>query len=511
MIPRVLPVVLFYAMTQVGWCLDRAPDDLLCRVVDVGAGECCVIVIPGNHYLVFDGGNYKDGGSTAMNAVEELIPEGSTIDLMVISHSDADHLAAIDDILDAYHVKTILHTGDKRTTDSWIAADAAVRNAEENFGTENLNLKTASVDFGKQFSLGDATVTFVAGWHKAPAEFGALNPAEAKNAISIVVRVEYRGKSILLTGDSVGRHIDDPASTCIAAEKFMVDNAASVPIQSSVLIAAHHGADNGSSIPFIQAVNPRYVVFSAGHAFQHPRQVTAGRFLNFGLSSNSIFRTDRGDDEGLKEWDHLRIPGHVDPAGDDDVDVLIRGNGEIRVDYRYPESEGAFRELMASAPRRGNDMFIASELSQRLMQVDSPTSRRTVPSPSSNPPATDLDRTLDRVLRQIEELKDEVRRCKEEKPKGEFQHDPINTVKQILDVIRAERKADVAQTPRECSVQVEWDAILSALISFIVTALGSSTIFAKFRIQRLETENRNAMKSVAVETPVSNVSTTSLP
>ena len=47
-----------------------------------------------------------------------------------------------------------------------------------------------------------------------------------------------------------------------------------------------------------------------------------------------MFRTDLGDDEGVKEWNHGRIPGHKDKARDDDVDILIRESGEVVVEYR---------------------------------------------------------------------------------------------------------------------------------------------------------------------------------
>lgn len=47
-----------------------------------------------------------------------------------------------------------------------------------------------------------------------------------------------------------------------------------------------------------------------------------------------MFRTDLGDDEGEKEWKHGRIAGHKDKAGDDDVDILIRPDGEVLVSYR---------------------------------------------------------------------------------------------------------------------------------------------------------------------------------
>jgi hypothetical protein len=104
--------------------------------------------------------------------------------------------------------------------------------------------------------------------------------------------------------------------------------------KSDVIIAPHHGADNASSTKFIEAVSPDFVIFSAGHRHHHPRASAVKRYINNGVNQNNIFRTDLGDDEGGEEWDFGRISGHKDPAGDDDVDILIRPNGEIVVDYR---------------------------------------------------------------------------------------------------------------------------------------------------------------------------------
>jgi competence protein ComEC len=143
----------------------------------------------------------------------------------------------------------------------------------------------------------------------------------------------------LYTGDAVGRHLEDPADALIASEKFVVNNADAILIDSDVLIAPHHGADNGSSTEFIKAVSPEWVIFSAGHRHCHPTQVAAQRYIDFGVSLSNMFRTDIGDDESnsdcrVKEWDHQRQTNHKDTAGDDDVDILIRQDGEVLVDYR---------------------------------------------------------------------------------------------------------------------------------------------------------------------------------
>lgn len=104
-----------------------------------------------------------------------------------------------------------------------------------------------------------------------------------------------------------------------------------------VIVAPHHGADNASSTCFIDAVNPSFVVFPAGHAFQHPRKDAAQRYLDHGVPESNMFRTDRGDDEGAEEWDFGRISGCQDKKGDDDVEIVITDDGSVVVDYRQPQ------------------------------------------------------------------------------------------------------------------------------------------------------------------------------
>ena len=50
---------------------------------------------------------------------------------------------------------------------------------------------------------------------------------------------------------------------------------------------------------------------------------------------SDMFRTDRGDDESdTFEWKEGSITGCSDPRGDDDIEIVIRANGVVEVDYR---------------------------------------------------------------------------------------------------------------------------------------------------------------------------------
>ena len=90
-------------------------------------------------------------------------------------------------------------------------------------------------------------MTLVAGWPRWDGP--GPTPSERLNAISIVVRLEYRGRSILFTGDTVRRRLDDDDDACKDAEQVMVERhgAGQVLLKSDVLIASHHGANNDSA------------------------------------------------------------------------------------------------------------------------------------------------------------------------------------------------------------------------------------------------------------------------
>jgi hypothetical protein len=112
----------------------------------------------------------------------------------------------------------------------------------------------------------------VFGLHKPPSSWGLISNSEKRNAGSIVIRLVYKGKSILFCGDSVGRHNDGPPDQHIAAEKAMVDNSEIITIDSDVIIEPHHGADNESSKKFIEEVAPSTSSLPPGTNTSIPRK-----------------------------------------------------------------------------------------------------------------------------------------------------------------------------------------------------------------------------------------------
>ena len=80
------------------------------RVIDVGPGHAFITKMPGSHYMVFDAGLV--GRSAHIIAqMKELMGTDTVVDLMVISHTDSDHLGAVPAILGAFEVRTVLRAG----------------------------------------------------------------------------------------------------------------------------------------------------------------------------------------------------------------------------------------------------------------------------------------------------------------------------------------------------------------------------------------------------------------
>src|SRR4051812_3160246 len=200
--------------------------DAIVRIVDIGAGLCAVIAVPGGHGMLFDAG--PAGATNCQAAVRELIP-GRHLDLVVLSHSDADHIGMVRAILGPQAspnqaqrenlALTIIHPGDPRgvsvtrmrtTLSEQAALGACVYDLRANNRPPPpcrvLSVgRTAAIAPGDSFPIGAGRATFVAGWGDGNQAFtsgDARIPDDAarNNGLSIVIRFEYGGHSVLLTG-----------------------------------------------------------------------------------------------------------------------------------------------------------------------------------------------------------------------------------------------------------------------------------------------------------------------
>lgn len=317
---------------------DPAEQGVYTRVIDTGDGLATVTRMPDGFYMVYDAGHWQ-AKSRIIAAVEQIVPKDEQIDLLVLSHGDTGHISAAPLILNRYRVRTVLRCGLERTTKTWAKLNQVLTDLEASGQTQVINLKHNPLPLGATLLYRRTLITYISGFYTPPEIWGITDRVspEFRNAGSIVIRLTFQGRSILFAGDAIGRRPGGPPQELMATEGFMTDNQDAIRIDSDILIAPGHGADNAGSTPFIRAVSPEYVVFSAGHGLGLPAAAAVRRYLDQGVAPEKIFRTDLGDDEGPQEWDAGRITGHTDPIGDDDIEVFISADGTIRVSYARHE------------------------------------------------------------------------------------------------------------------------------------------------------------------------------
>jgi beta-lactamase superfamily II metal-dependent hydrolase len=303
------------------------PDDVYVRVVDVGPGLCVVTEVPNGRYLVYDAGYWR--GTKCLEAVREIV-DGEMIDLLIIGSVQSDHLGEADDILREYEVPRIIRADQPRwNSATWRRANEAI-GEQVKFGASVVNLQTMGLPPRTEFALGDAKVTVIGGW-------GALTRPGAEDghgerAEGVVVRLQYGEGSVMFTGHGSDSAGSDPDSVCEDAVKRV--RSAKIELASDVLIAPLRSDSPASTTCFIEAVDPTFVIFSAGHEGELPEAEAVERYRDHGVPLKNIFRTDRADDEGGAEWSEGRMVGCVDGPGDDNVDIVLPKDGKLQVRYR---------------------------------------------------------------------------------------------------------------------------------------------------------------------------------
>jgi beta-lactamase superfamily II metal-dependent hydrolase len=130
------------------------------------------------------------------------------------------------------------------------------------------------------------------------------------NNTSIVLRIQYNGKSFLFMGD---------------AEKYVETKLIkqySNGLQSTVLKVGHHGSKTASSTEFLDKVKPEYAVVMAGRGkfsgTYLPNQEVIDELENHNIH---ILRTDY-QDENKKE---------TQAGGDDNIIMTVGGSGDLHL------------------------------------------------------------------------------------------------------------------------------------------------------------------------------------
>lgn len=235
----------------------HTPPSFRVHVFDVGQGDSILLTSPSGKHVLVDGGPDL---SLARHLAQVLPFFSRTIDLLILTHPNTDHLAALPHVIEHYNVRAILLPPIPSTLPIYGEILAMVaRN----------NSRVLSPSPGIDINLGDGVVLDVL-W--PPPSLRVERLRNANNA-SVVVRAIYKDASVLLAGD-----IEEEAETAILAS--------GADIHATMLKVAHHGSATSTSTGFLLASAPRTAIISAGknNRYKHPHPSVVDRLLRFGVA-----------------------------------------------------------------------------------------------------------------------------------------------------------------------------------------------------------------------------------
>jgi len=234
----------------------------------VGQGDAIFIELPDGRQILIDGG----ANDKVVEKLNEVMPFWDrTIDIIIATHADADHITGLVPVLEHYDVDVIIWNGIEAQSKIFKKFSEAM----EDEGSEVLVGRCCM-----RLTLSDFTFFEILYPPLADASFsqGGGMVRGGQNDYSLVVRLVYGNDSFIFTGDIERR----------AEYKIMEQN---LNIDSDILKVAHHGSKTSSSELFLEKVSPETAVISVGrkNSYGHPHEAILQRLAKYGIE---IRRTD---------------------------------------------------------------------------------------------------------------------------------------------------------------------------------------------------------------------------
>ena len=321
---RLLPVLTLAAGTAIAagilWTMalggcGSGDGRLRVHFFDVGQGDAALIVTPGGRQLLIDGGPEAEG---AARALARTLPGGDrSLDLVALTHLDADHSRGLLETLDRYRVGAVLEG--LRPPEAAMLPQWAARLERHNLRSiplraghavelePGLTLETLNPPMLPSANAG-ANTNDTGAAANANNNGNTANPNNANdsgnnpnsggggndnayaagglgaNNGGVVLRLEYGAVSILLAADIEAE-----------TEERLLREGVLQP--STLLKVPHHGSNTSTTAAFLEAVSPQAAIVSvgAGNPYGHPSPAVMER-LAAHLDASRIFRTDQHGD-----------------------------------------------------------------------------------------------------------------------------------------------------------------------------------------------------------------------
>ena len=237
--------------------------ELKVHYIDVGQGDSILIQYDGKNCLV-------DAGDT--HATDEVITylnsqSVSKIDLLIISHPDADHIGSMSKVIDNFDIGDVYMPplSEDLTPTTNVYTNMLLSMSRK-------GLKVDLAEAGDTIKFGDLSFKCVA----PQGEFAS------KNNSSIAFKLEYGETSFLFTGD-----MEKESERSTLQRKY--------DVSADVLKVAHHGSASSTTSEFLEAVSPRIAVISVGedNKYKHPSEEVLEALNQKGVN---VYRTDLDGD-----------------------------------------------------------------------------------------------------------------------------------------------------------------------------------------------------------------------
>ena len=191
-----------------------------------------------------------------------------TIDVVMLTHPEHDHIAGLLEVLKRYKVDFILWTGALRDTaeyDEW----------KRLIESEASYIEIAQA--GQKIITPKAVINILY-------PFENLENKEVKNSnnTSIIGRLVFGSTAFIFTGDAYK-----------SVERKLVNGG--VIVESDVLKVGHHGSKTSTSKELLETVSPEIAVISVGkdNTYGHPHEETLEVLAEYGIK---VLRTDQTGD-----------------------------------------------------------------------------------------------------------------------------------------------------------------------------------------------------------------------
>lgn len=232
--------------------------------LDVGQGDSALLTMPDGVTLLVDGGgkpqflkNSSGGRGRSIGEMvvcEYLWHQGiDSVDYVLATHGDADHINGLNDIVKNFQVRSAL-VG--RTPSNETAFLEFVQTLDARHTPVQI------VQAGDVLKFGKVEIDVL--W---PPYSGSDAPS--RNNDSVVLRVRFGERTILMTGD---------------IEKAAEELLNKTLVQADVVKVPHHGSRTSSTEAFVSVVRPRVAVISVGQTsmFGHPHPEVVDRWKAIG-------------------------------------------------------------------------------------------------------------------------------------------------------------------------------------------------------------------------------------